>query len=172
MHIADRHLQKLSCDQVQAEVETIVRPGGAWGLHRRGIDDHKAQGLGQRRHRGRRQQLAEHGFDPRPTGAQTLRHGLVCDRFIEGCHDPCHFAQRLVDATVQQDDPQELLRGFNLPSSGKGFEFPCHRHRLGRQVLQKFLKERLWICGRQLHGHVSYRRERKEVRHAVCSHCL
>src|SRR6266851_4337219 len=37
MHIADRHLQKLSRDQVQADVEAIVRPCGAWGLHRRGV---------------------------------------------------------------------------------------------------------------------------------------
>jgi hypothetical protein len=45
------------------------------------------------------------------------------------------------------------LRGrFDLFGPHKGFALPRHLRRLGWQVLQKFLKERTWICQGQLHG--------------------
>src|SRR6266511_3551189 len=88
----------------------MVSPFSTGGLHRRGVNNHKAQALGQRGHGGRRQHLAQYSFDPRTAGAQALRDGLVRNRLIESSQDPCHFAQRLIDATIQQDDPQKLLR--------------------------------------------------------------
>src|SRR5262249_14688460 len=47
--------------------------------------------------------------------------------------------------------------GLDLPGSCKGFKLSRQRHRFGWQILQKFLKERIWSCGRQLHGHISSR---------------
>src|SRR4029450_6495805 len=47
---------------------------------------------------------------------------------------------------------QELRGRLDLLGPHKGFELPRHLRRLGWQVLQKFLKERIWICQGQLHG--------------------
>src|SRR5215468_1852384 len=45
------------------------------------------------------------------------------------------------------------MRGrFDFLGSHQGFARPRHLRRLGWQVLQKFLKERIWICQGQLHG--------------------
>jgi hypothetical protein len=52
----------------------------------------------------------------------------------------------------QEDYPQELLGRFDLLGPHKGFALPRPRRGLGWQVLQKFLKERIWICQGQLHG--------------------
>jgi hypothetical protein len=57
MDIADEYLDKLQGYQVHREVQAMVDPFGAGRLHTAGIDDHKAQPLGQRRHCRHRQHL-------------------------------------------------------------------------------------------------------------------
>jgi hypothetical protein len=75
-----------------------------------------------------------------------VRHGL-----IQGRQGACHLAQGLIQATIEEDDTQELRGCLDLLGPHKRFACACHLHGLRGEVLPKFLQERLWICQGQLH---------------------
>src|SRR4029453_1971802 len=101
---------------------------------------------------GQRQHPPWHRLHPRTTRPQALRHRLVRDGLIQCRKGPRHLTQGFVQATIEEDHSQELRGRLDLLGPHKGFELPRHLRRLGWQVLQKFLKERIWICQGQLHG--------------------
>src|SRR5919197_1314551 len=133
-------------------MEAMIGACGSWGLNTAGINNHKAAPRWQRVSLGQRQHPPEQRLHPRTTRAQALRHRLVRDGLVQRRKGPRPLTQRFVQATIQEDHPHEVLRRFDLLGPHKGFELPRHLRRLGWQVLQKFLKERIWICQGQLHG--------------------
>jgi hypothetical protein len=167
MDIADQHLEKLQGHQVHRDVQAMIGAYRAWGLNTTGVDDHKAPPRGQGRHGGQGEHLPEHRFHPQTTGPQALRYRLVRHGLIQGRKGACYLAQGFVQPTIQEDHPQELRGGLNLLGPHKCFEGACHLPCLRGEVLQKFLKERIWICQGQLHGYFSCRQQGKFL--TLCS---
>src|SRR5262249_32182301 len=150
--VADHHLEKLQGPEVHRDMEAMVGAGGAWSLNTAGINDHKAVSRRPYVFLEPRQHPPEHRWHPRTTRAPALRHRLVRDGLVQRRQGPRYLTQGFIQATIEEDHPQELLGRFDLLGPHKGFELPRHLRCLGWQVLQKFLKERIWICQGQRHG--------------------
>src|SRR5207244_10565986 len=69
------------------------------------------------------------------------------------------LAQGFVRATIEEALAPELRGGLHLLRPHQCLEGACHLHGLSGEVLQKFLKERIWICQGQLHGYFSCRQQ-------------
>ena len=98
--IADEHLDQLQGPEVHRDMEAMVCGFGSWGLNTAGVDAHKAQPCGQCIHGGHGEHLPQQSFDPWTTGAQALRHRLVCNGLIQGRKGAGHLAQGCVQATL------------------------------------------------------------------------
>ena len=166
MHSADEPLDTRQGPQVQRAMEAMVGACGPWSLHRAGVDDDKAPPCGPRLHGGHGPHPPSQRCDPRTTGPQARCHRLVCHGLRQGRTGAGHRAPGWVSPTREEDHPQALRRCLDLCGPHQGCAGACHLHCLRGEVLQKCLKERIWIRQGQLHGHFSCRQQGKR-----CTSC-
>jgi hypothetical protein len=144
------NLNQLQTDQLHHHVQTMSRSVLTWRGDTGRINYQQPQTRRNLRQRLLMEQAWQDRLQPRLASLQPPVDRLITqlfDRWIDQDQIGCDLTFDQIETGKKHDHTKQLRRSFDLPCTGEGFKLDRQVLQLGRQILQQFSKDGIWVRG-------------------------